>query len=271
MTRPIEEDLRGVYAVVDEAANGTKAIPVVFVQKTADGSFGYGSSPASGASVKNKMAQPIETDAEGNAEIIDEDIDGTKAIPLVPVTKDENGRFVYAKLNEGDVEIPDGSVTTAKFAPDAKAPFATTADIANAIAWANVTGKPSAFPIADGAVTSAKIANGAVTDDKLAKKKVDVPDPLVPGMVIGTTLETSTLGLVAYSQGPSPDHLAMYQFGGQLAGADPAADSDLTTKRYVDGFISSKLSAVDPIADPANADAPTVAAKVNEILAALKG
>lgn len=172
MTRPIEEDLRGVYAVVDEAANGTKAIPVVFVQKTADGSFGYGSSPASGASVKNKMAQPIETDAEGNAEVVDEDIDGTKAIPLVPVTKDENGRFVYTEIGGGgaDVEIPDGSVTTAKFAPDAKAPLAGTADSANAVAWANVTGKPTTYPPATHTHTIAQITNLQQTlDGKVAK------------------------------------------------------------------------------------------------------
>ncbi|MDI6617881.1 MAG: hypothetical protein QME45_04275 [Clostridiales bacterium] len=38
-----------------------------------------------------------------------------------------------------------GSITTEMFAANAKAPYAGTADNANAVAWANVSGKPSTF------------------------------------------------------------------------------------------------------------------------------
>lgn len=130
--------------------------------------------------------------------------------------------------------------------------------------------------IADGAVTTVKLATGSVTDDKLATPKIDKPDPLIPSVVIGTTLSTNELGLVGYSQSPMADQLVMYQFGGQVAAADPQADGDATTKRYVDGQVSgipnvnTLLSGVDPIADPANATAEDIANKINEILTALK-
>jgi hypothetical protein len=42
-------------------------------------------------------------------------------------------------------KIADGAVTTEKLAADAKAPLAGTADTANAIAWASVSGKPTTF------------------------------------------------------------------------------------------------------------------------------
>lgn|GEM_PF-6029362 len=97
-----------------------------------------------------------------------------------------------------------------------------------------VGGDGSGVDIPDGSITTAKIATGAVTDDKLAKPKVDVPATLIPKMVIGTTLEGKVLGIVPYEQTPTADHLAMYQFGGQLAVADPQADNDAANKKYVD-------------------------------------
>lgn len=97
-----------------------------------------------------------------------------------------------------------------------------------------VGGDGGGLDIPDSSITTAKIANGAVTDEKLAKQKVDVPASLTPKMVIGTTLETNVLGIVPYEQTPIADHLVMYQFGGQVAVADPQADNDAANKKYVD-------------------------------------
>lgn len=147
---------------------------------------------------------------------------------------------------DGGVEIPDGSVTTEKFAPEAKAPSSVKAD---EVDLAGVNGLQDAL---DG--------------------KVDKPASLQPSKVIGTTLETNNLGMVNYSQMPFADSLAMYQFGGQLSVGNPQADSDAATKQYVDGIsAATKLSAVDPIADPDNAQPADIANKINEILTALKG
>lgn len=127
-----------------------------------------------------------------------------------------------------------------------------------------------------GSVTTEALADGAVTDAKLAKPKVDVPNPLIPKMVIGTTLETNVLGMVGYSQTPFADSLAMYQFGGQLAVAEPQADEDATTKAYVDGQVAARIAktaiaSIDSIADPSTATIEDVANALNALLAALKG
>jgi hypothetical protein len=107
-------------------------------------------------------------------------------------------------------------------------------------------GKPvseqNAFPVRvvggmtpePGSITTDMIADGAVTDEKLAKPKIDKPAVLEPQKVIGTTLESKELGLVNYSQDAVPDSLAMRQFTGQITTADPVADSDAATKKYVD-------------------------------------
>lgn len=103
MSRPVESDSRGVSRVIDESADGTKAIPVVFVQKDEEGGFGYGKDPVAGTKVKNEMSTPIESDSRSTDKVIDEDINGTKAIPFVPVTKNENGEFVYTSIG-GDLD-----------------------------------------------------------------------------------------------------------------------------------------------------------------------
>lgn len=95
---------------------------------------------------------------------------------------------------------------------------------------------------------------------------------LTTKVVLGTTLSTSTLGLVGYDQDALGDTLAMRQFGGQLTVAAPAADTDAATKAYADGAVAAKtqVAALTPIADPATATAQDVATAVNAIIAALQ-
>lgn len=101
MRFPIESDARGFRAVVDEAPDGSKAIPVTFVYKTGNG-FEHDGGPGEGGP-ENKMKKPIETDPYGQTKVVDEDINGVKAIPLVVVKKNEDGEFEYADLGGGEV------------------------------------------------------------------------------------------------------------------------------------------------------------------------
>lgn len=97
-----------------------------------------------------------------------------------------------------------------------------------------VGGDGSGLDIPDGSITSAKIAAGAVTDDKLATPKLDKPPVLEPQKVIGTTLQTSDVGLVNYSQDPMADSLVMYDFYGCSSTNDPTQDTHAANKKYVD-------------------------------------
>lgn len=101
MRRPIESDARGFRAVVDEAADGSKAIPVTFVYKTGNGFSPDGTPPSGGPN--NKMKKAVEADAQGETQVVDEDVNGVKAIPLVVVKKNEDGEFEYADLGGGEV------------------------------------------------------------------------------------------------------------------------------------------------------------------------
>ena len=98
MKKRIETDPRGYSAVVDEDSRGTKAIPAVIVTKGANG-FTYGGTPV--GDVTNRMNKAIESDTAGHAQVVDEDINGIKAVPLVIVEKDENGAFVYGSISGG--------------------------------------------------------------------------------------------------------------------------------------------------------------------------
>jgi len=51
--------------------------------------------------VVNKMKSPIQSDSRGVTAIVDEAIDGTKAIPMVLVTKNAEGKFEYASGGGG--------------------------------------------------------------------------------------------------------------------------------------------------------------------------
>lgn len=166
MRFPIAQDPRGVRKVVDEAADGTKAIPVVFVHKAEDG-FVYDRKPQEGATIENRMTSPIDQKQTGTAEVVDEDIHGIKAIPLVPVTKNENGEFEYVELGTGDTTIPDGEITSEKLADGAVtakkiADGAVTSEklAAGAITWSLIAGKPGIEPIADpSTATAEEVAN----------------------------------------------------------------------------------------------------------------
>lgn len=100
MREPIE--LGGIHEVVDEANDGMKAIPIVFVNKSGNNeSFTYDNVIEPGTAVRNRMTSPVPSDSRGNSRVVDEDIDGQKALPFVAVTKDESGRFVYADIGGG--------------------------------------------------------------------------------------------------------------------------------------------------------------------------
>lgn len=100
MRTPIEHDSEGYARVVDETVNGSKAVPVVFVVKDSDG-YGYGSEGDPEAVIENDIHTPVEADAHGARGVVDEDVDGTKAIPLVRVIKNGEGRFEYHTLDIG--------------------------------------------------------------------------------------------------------------------------------------------------------------------------
>lgn len=119
MRTPIENDSRGKSAVVDEASDGSKAIPITIVYKTSSG-FEHEGAPTKGTNVENEMSSPVEIDSRGNAEVVDEDVNGMKAIPLVPVAKNADGVFEYVELGGGGGEIE--------------------------VTWSDIQGKPSTFP-----------------------------------------------------------------------------------------------------------------------------
>lgn len=87
-------DPQGVAAVIDSDVLGQKAIPVVFVTKQ-QGGFNYTTEIDETLSVDNDIKGSIEKDPQGNYGVIDSDINGTQAIPLVLVTKNEDGEFIY--------------------------------------------------------------------------------------------------------------------------------------------------------------------------------
>lgn len=55
--------------------------------------------------VKNKMTTNVPRDSMGFTGVVDEAHDGTKAIPIVLVTKDGNGNFEYANGGGGGAGV----------------------------------------------------------------------------------------------------------------------------------------------------------------------
>jgi hypothetical protein len=100
MKYPIETDSEGMAMVVDEDSAGQKAIPIVFVAKESDGKFRHSNNPDVTKPINNKMKTDIEEDTRGKKEVVDEDVNGVKAIPFTLVKKDESGKFVYTKFAE---------------------------------------------------------------------------------------------------------------------------------------------------------------------------
>ncbi|MBA4542897.1 hypothetical protein H1164_08280 [Thermoactinomyces daqus] len=100
MKYPIETDSEGMAMVVDEDSAGQKAIPIVFVAKESDGKFRHSNNPDVTKPINNKMKTDIEEDTRGKKEVVDEDVNGVKAIPFTLVKKDESGKFVYTKFVE---------------------------------------------------------------------------------------------------------------------------------------------------------------------------
>lgn len=72
--------------------------------------------------------------------------------------------------------------------------------------------------------------------------KVNVPNPLIPKILIGTTLESNVLGDVGYDDAPSPMTMAFRGFGGTLKAADPQDNDDLVTKQWAITELSTKES-----------------------------
>ena len=87
-------DPQGVAAVIDSDVLGQKAIPVVFVTKQEEG-FNYTTEIDETLSIDNDIKGSIEKDPKGNYGVIDSDVNGNQAIPLVLVTKNEDGEFIY--------------------------------------------------------------------------------------------------------------------------------------------------------------------------------
>lgn len=65
MSRPIEQDSRGVSQVVDEDKNGVKAIPFVLVTKNENGEFEYGGSVGGGSAAQWLNGASAPTASEG--------------------------------------------------------------------------------------------------------------------------------------------------------------------------------------------------------------
>lgn len=58
--------------------------------------------------INNKMKSCIESDSRGVSAVVDEDVHGTKAVPLVLVTKNAKGEFEYATSGGGGTSGTDG-------------------------------------------------------------------------------------------------------------------------------------------------------------------
>src|SRR5690625_4446895 len=194
-------------------------------------------------------------------------------------------------------DIPDGSITTEKLAPDAKAPYAGEADEAASVPWTGVTEKPTEYkPEAhthqisqvDGlqADLNKKVNKAGDTmtgalklNSGLTFRDVSVTSPTDLSKHIklhsdewGISIEKGKFNFVV------DDFKDNYGFNFYHGTTEIASvhknisnPNSLTTKEYVDGVVPSSLADVEPIADPTTATAEDIANKVNEILTALKG
>src|SRR5699024_10752011 len=200
--------------------------------------------------------------------------------------------FVVDGVGGGSIgEIPDGTITTEKFADDAKAPFAGEADIANSVKWANVQEKPATYEPSAHTHSIGQVENLQAELGGKVKKEGDtmagalrfgshtVPTPTdlsqhidLYGGSYGISITSYTMNFLTSSTTDNTKYA--FHHGDDIIGLIQTEITDgksLTTKEYVDSIVPSSLADVEPIADPTTATAEDVANKVNEILTALKG
>src|SRR5690625_4380313 len=186
-------------------------------------------------------------------------------------------------------DIPDGSITTEKLAPDAKAPYAGEADTTSSVNWANVQEKPSTYAPSEHTHTVEQVKNLV---DELESKLEKKGDTMTGALRFGSHTVTNPTDLSRHidlyggSYGISITPYTMnfltsattdntkyaFHHGEDVIGLLQTEITDaksLTTKEYVDDVIPSSLNNVEPIADPSNATTEDIANKVNEILSAL--
>src|SRR5690625_4791056 len=206
--------------------------------------------------------------------------------------------FVVVGDGGGSIgDIPDGSITTEKFADDAKVPFAGKADEANSVEWSSVQDKPDVYapeqhthPIEQVqdlqqklddklSKTGGTVTGGVQLDNGLTFGDVSVNSPTDLSKHIklhsdewGISIEKGKFNFV------TDDYKNNYGFNFYHGTTKIASihksitdSKSLTTKEYVDGVVSNLLADVNPIADPSTATTEDIANKVNEILTALKG
>jgi len=194
-------------------------------------------------------------------------------------------------------DIPDGSITTEKLAPDAKAPYAGEADEADSVPWTGVTEKPTEYKpeahthqisqvdglqadlnkkvnkAGDTMTGALKLNSGLTFSDVAATSPTDLSKHIkLHSDEWGISIEKGKFNFV------TDDYKNNYGFNFYHGTTKIASihksitdSKSLTTKEYVDGVVSNLLADVNPIADPSTATTEDIANKVNEILTALKG
>ncbi len=209
---------------------------------------------------------------------------------------------------EDESDVPEGSITTDKFAPDAKAPFAGKADEANSVEWSSVQNKPTNYkpeshthPIdqVEGLqaalnnklsdVPDKSINEGKITDELLSRIDEHKFTPLsgngndadqLTGEGIyfnsgGYGLINAPRGnygwMLIVSHGSSNGHPR----GGQLfldkEGFDFRGFDGESFTEWESFIIKNKVEHLEPIANPEEATVEDVANAYNTLLTALKG
>lgn len=216
--------------------------------------------------------------------------------------------FTPGDNSVGTDSLKDGSVTTNKLAPDAKAPFADTADTAKSVDWESVQSRPSTYPPdahthpisqVDGLQSAldgklGEIADGSVTLAKLAQEVLSRIDYGKFSQLSGNGNDANKLtdaGIYFNSGGYGLKNAPRDRYGWMLIVSHGASNGKAQGGQLyldVDGFdfrgftgstftawesfiIKNKVEDIQPIADPASATPEDLANAYNALLAALKG
>jgi hypothetical protein len=251
MKYPIETDSEGMAMVVDEDSAGQKAIPIVFVAKESDGKFRHSNNPDVTKPINNKMKTDIEEDTRGKKEVVDEDVNGVKAIPFTLVKKDENGNFVYTKF----AESADLSNYYTKSEADSK--FIDASELENSLGNyytktevdSKVSSKADSEDVYTKSEVDTKLSSKADTSNVYTKTEVD---SIVSNKADASSVYTKT----------EVDSLVS-------AKADA---SSVYTKTEVDSKLAAKLSAsqAEAQADSSAEDVAGLVADFNTLLAKLR-